>query len=146
MTANELIRTFSLAPHPEGGWYLETWRSNAAAGKRATASAVYYLIEKGQRSQWNRVDADEIWLWHGGDPLELMIAKSDAGPIETVRLGGKVAEGERPQVIIPKDQWQSAAAIEGGEAGYTFLSCIVAPAFEFKSYELAEPGWAPAKG
>lgn len=143
MTADQLIKALDLSPHPEGGWYRETWRSAAEAGERAAATAVYYVIQPGQRSHWNRVDADEMWLWHAGDPLDLSIAGTDSGPARTVRLGGRVGEGEQPQVIVPKGHWQSAVPVESGEAGYTFLSCIVAPAFEFSGYELAEPGWSP---
>lgn len=143
MTAEELIETLNLAPHPEGGWYRETYRSAAEPGERAAATAVYYVIQAGERSRWNRVDADEVWLWHAGDPLELMIAESDSESVRTVRLGGRIGEGEQPQVVIPKGQWQSASPIDGGAAGYTFLSCVVAPAFDFAGYELAEPGWTP---
>jgi predicted cupin superfamily sugar epimerase len=143
MTADELIQALGLAPHPEGGWYRETWRAEAKAGERAAASAVLYVIEPGQRSHWNRVDAHEIWLWHAGDPLDVMVAATDAGPSRTVRLGGRVTGGEQPQLVIPAGQWQSAVPIEGGTAGYTLISCIVAPAFEFGGFELAVPGWAP---
>ena len=143
MTADELIRTLDLAPHPEGGWYRETWRSSAKPGERPAATAVYYVLQPGEPSRWNRIDADEMWLWHAGDPIDLSMAETDRGPIRTVRLGGRIESGEQPQVIIPAGQWQSAAPAEGGEAGYTFLSCIVAPAFEFDRYELAEPGWQP---
>lgn len=145
MTAEELIEALDLAPHPEGGWYCETWRSKAESGQRAAATAVYYVIQPGETSRWNRVDADEMWLWHAGDPLELAIAESDDGPVRTARLGGRIDKGEQPQVIVPAGQWQSAAPIDGGEAGYTFLSCIVAPAFDFAGYELAPAGWSPAK-
>ena len=144
MTADELIERLKLAPHPEGGWYRETWRSSAEAGKRAASTAVYYVIQPGQHSHWNRVDADEMWLWHSGDPLDLSIAATAEGPTRTVRLGGRISEGEEPQVIVPAGQWQSAAPAKGGEFGYTFLSCVVAPAFDFEGYELAEPGWSPA--
>ena len=143
MAADDLIEALGLAPHPEGGWYRETWRAEAAEGERAAASAVLYVIQPGQRSHWNRVDAHEIWLWHGGDPVDLMIAETSAGPATTVRLGGRVADGEQPQVVIPAGQWQSAEPV-AGTAGYTLLSCIVAPAFEFSGFELAEPGWSPA--
>ena len=146
MTAEELIQTLNLVPHPEGGWYRETYRSTADPGERGAATAVYYVIQPGQHSHWNRVDADEMWLWHAGDPLDLMIADSDSGPVRTIRLGGRIGEGEQPQVVIPKGQWQSAAPIKDGKAGYTFLSCIVAPAFDFAGYELAEPGWSPGTG
>ncbi|HEV8407784.1 MAG TPA: cupin domain-containing protein [Sphingomicrobium sp.] len=146
MTADELIERLELAPHPEGGWYRETWRSPAEPGMRAAATAVYYVIQPGQHSHWNRVDADEMWLWHSGDPLDLSISATGEGPIRTARLGGRIDDGEEPQVIVPAGHWQSAASAKGGEAGYTFLSCIVAPAFEFDGYELAKEDWSPARG
>ena len=142
MTAEELIEQLELAPHPEGGWYRETWRAKSRPGERAAASAVYYLMQPGPPSSWNRVDADEIWLWHAGDPVDLFLAASDSDEPATVRLGGQVAKSESPQVIVPAGNWQSAAIAEG-EAGFAFISCIVAPAFEFGAFELAPPGWAP---
>jgi len=142
MTADELIEALGLTPHPEGGWYRETWRAQAADGERAAASAVLYVIQPGQRSHWNRVNADEIWLWHAGDAVELKVAASAAGPVRAVRLGGRVTEGEQVQVIVSAGQWQSAEPA-GGKAGYTLISCIVAPAFEFSGFELATPGWEP---
>lgn len=142
MTAEELIRELQLAPHPEGGWYRETWRAQAAEGERAAASAVLYVIEPGQRSHWNKVDADEVWLWHAGDAVELRIAADEAKPVRTLRLGGRVTDGEQVQAIIPAGQWQSAEPVAGA-AGYSLISCIVAPAFEFSGFELAPPGWAP---
>ena len=142
MTAEELIQALELAPHPEGGWYRETWRAEAAPGERAAASAVLYVIQRGQKSHWNKVDADEIWLWHSGDPIDLVIAANQAGPVRPVRLGGAVTAGEQPQAIIPKGQWQAAEPVAGA-AGYTLISCIVAPAFEFGGFELAPAGWSP---
>ena len=145
MTAEQLIEALGLEPHPEGGWYRETWRATAEQGERAAASAVLYVIEPGQRSHWNRVDADEIWLWHGGDPVDVSIAATNSGPARVVRLGGSVGRGERPQLIVPAGHWQSAEPAPGA-AGYTLISCIVAPAFEFSGFELAPPGWAPGQG
>jgi len=142
VTAEELIEALELAPHPEGGWYRETWRATARDGERAPASAVYYVMQPGQQSRWNRVDAAEIWLWHAGDPVDLLIAASGADEPKTVRLGGRVTEGQSPQVIVPAGHWQSAVLVDGS-AGYAFISCIVAPTFEFSGFELAEPGWAP---
>ena len=145
MTAQALIEALGLVPHPEGGWYRETWRAEAPAGERSAASAVLYVMEPGQRSRWNRVDADEIWMWHAGDPIDLASAASDSGPVRTVRLGGRVTEGEQVQAVIPAGYWQSAEPVAGA-TGYTLISCIVAPAFEFSGFELAPPEWAPGRG
>ena len=137
--ARALIERLQLQPHPEGGWYRETWRAQAAAGERAGATAIHFLLEEGQRSHWHRVDAAEIWLWHAGSPLLLSRAAGDAGPVETVRLGGDVLAGEAPQCVIAPGHWQAAEA----DRGWALVSCVVAPGFEFSGFVLAEADWEP---
>lgn len=138
-TARDIIDRLGLSPHPEGGWYRETWRAPAAEGVRAAATAIWFLLEAGQRSHWHRVDASEIWLWHGGSPLRLLTAPGDAGPVSEVRLGGNLVAGELPQSVIPAGHWQAAHA----EEGWALVSCVVAPGFEFAGFTLAPPGWTP---
>lgn len=137
--AHALIAALELAPHPEGGWYRETWRAEAPDGRRGAATAIHFLLEAGQRSHWHRVDATELWLFHAGSALLLETAADAAGPVDPVRLGPDVAAGQSPQRIIPPDHWQAATA----DRGWALVSCIVAPAFEFAGFELAPPGWAP---
>lgn len=135
-----LIAALDLAPHPEGGWYRETWRAPAAAGDRASATAILFLLKAGERSHWHRVDAAELWLWHAGSPLTLSIAPGAGGKGHPQRLGPDVLGGELPQIRVEADQWQAAAA----DTGWTLASCIVSPGFDFAGFELAPPGWAPA--
>ena len=97
-----IIETLGLAPHPEGGWYRETWREGADAGCRGLATGIYFLLEAGQRSHWHRVDAAELWLFHAGTPLTLSIAAGDAGPVEAIIVGPDPCSGHRPQAIVPK--------------------------------------------
>lgn len=137
--AHALIEALGLAPHPEGGWYRETWRAEAPAGQRGAATAIHFLLEAGQRSHWHRVDATELWLFHAGSALRLDLAERDSGPARSVRLGPDVLTGESPQVRIPPRHWQAATA----DRGWTLVSCIVSPAFDFAGFELAPPGWAP---
>ncbi|MES2987054.1 MAG: cupin domain-containing protein [Pseudomonadota bacterium] len=137
--AEQIIAALELAPHPEGGWYRETWRASAQPGVRAGGTAIHFLLEAGQRSHWHRVDADELWLWHAGAPLMLHIEDAD-GAIATVRLGADVLTGEAPQARVPAGRWQAADA----GRGWTLVSCVVVPGFEFAGFELAEPGWSPA--
>ena len=137
--ARALIETLRLQPHPEGGWYRETWRAEAAPGERASATAILFLLEAGQRSHWHKVDATELWLFHAGSPLRLLIAASDAGPVREARLGGDVLAGEQPQMRVAPDEWQSAEA----DVGWALVSCIVSPGFEFEGFTLAPEGWAP---
>lgn len=142
MNAAEIIQHLGLAPHPEGGWYRETWRAPAADGERAASTAIWFLLEAGQRSHWHRVDASEIWLWHAGASLTLHTAATDAGPVQTLRLGPALTQGESPQQVIAPGHWQAA---EAGE-DWTLVSCVVAPAFEFSRFELAPVGWQPGAG
>lgn len=140
--AKRIIETLALAPHPEGGWYRETWRKPAPEGERAGGTAIHFLLEAGQRSHWHRVDADELWLWHAGSPLELRIAGEGASAIETILLGGEVAHGYAPQWLVPANRWQSTEA----PSGWALVSCIVVPGFEFAGFDLAPPDWTPEAG
>jgi uncharacterized protein len=134
----ELIERLGLQPHPEGGWYAETWRADAPPGERPTGTAIYYLLAAGQRSHWHRVDAAEIWHHYAGAPLRLRIQAGDA-PTATVRLGPDVAAGERPQALVPPGAWQSAEPT----GAWSLVGCTVSPAFSFDGFELAPPGWEP---
>jgi predicted cupin superfamily sugar epimerase len=139
--ARAIIEKLGLAPHPEGGWYKETWRADAAEGERAAGTAIHFLLDAGEQSHWHRVDADELWLWHAGSPLELRIG-DDAGQLVRVVLGGDVLRGQVPQARVPKGMWQAASASEG----WALVSCVVVPGFEFAGFELAAPGWSPGRG
>ena len=137
--AKAIIERLTLAPHPEGGWYRETWRAEAPPGERAGATAILFLLEAGQRSHWHRVDAAELWLWHAGAPLRLLTAPGEAGPVGEMRLGRDVLAGERPQLLVPSHHWQSTETTNG----WALVSCVVAPAFDFAGFTLAASGWAP---
>ena len=137
--AQQLIEAHGLQPHPEGGWYRETFRAAAVDG-RATSTMIHFLLEAEQHSHWHRVDADELWLWHAGDPLALRITESEDAPVETIVLGD--ASAPLWQGVVPQGQWQAATPLPGTH-GYVFVSCVVAPGFEFDGFELAPPGWAP---
>lgn len=139
--AREIIARLGLAPHPEGGWYRETWRADAVPGVRAAGTAILFLLEAGQRSHWHRVDADELWLWHAGNALALRLAETQGAAVEEVRLGGDVLRGAAPQARVPAGWWQAAEA----DAGWALVSCVVVPGFEFTGFELAPPGWSPAR-
>jgi predicted cupin superfamily sugar epimerase len=137
-TAARIVETLGLRPHPEGGWYTETWRHDADDGGRGAGTAIYYLLAAGQRSRWHRVDATEIWHHYAGDPLTLRI-HADDGPTVTVTLGADLASGQRPQAIVPEGAWQSAEP-----AGtWVLVGCTVSPAFTFEGFELAPPDWSP---
>ena len=137
--AESIVETLQLVAHPEGGWYRETWRAEGKAGQRSPGTAILYLLEAGCRSHWHRVDADEMWLWHAGAPLDLLIADaSDANPAR-ITLGGDVTRGYTPQALVPATRWQSA---EAGD-GWALVSCVVVPGFDFAGFEMAQPDWLP---
>lgn len=124
-----LVVSLNLSPHPEGGWYRETMRQLAPVpGERGLATAILFLLEDGQRSHWHRVDATELWLWHAGSPLTLLIDRTD-----------HTLSGATPQAIVPAHAWQSAEA----RLGWALVGCVVTPAFDFAGFELAPPDWSP---
>lgn len=138
MSADAIIAALGLKPHPEGGHYAETFRDEPPAGGRARSTAIYYLLRRGERSDWHRIDAVEIWHYYAGDPLQLSIA-GPAGA-DLIALGPDVLAGERPQAIVPARYWQSAEPL----GAWTLVGCTVAPGFEFAGFELAPAGWDPA--
>lgn len=142
--AKAIIEELKLSPHPEGGWFRETWRAPSPEGERAAATAIHFLLESHQRSQWHKVDASEVWLWHAGDPLLLEVSANDEGPVRELRLGPDVIAGDLPQQVVAAGEWQAAAPLPG-QAGYTLVSCVVAPAFDFAGFELAPEGWRPGE-
>jgi uncharacterized protein len=141
LSAAEIIRLLNLEPHPEGGHYRQTFRdARLLDGGRAASTAIYFLLARGERSHWHKVDAVEVWHYYAGAPLALEIAAGPRGPIERLTLGGDLAAGERPQAVVPTDAWQAARSL----GDWTLVGCTVAPGFEFAGFELAPPGWSPA--
>jgi uncharacterized protein len=139
LTAADVIRLLDLKPHPEGGHFRETFRdTRLVEDDRAASTAIYFLLARGERSHWHRVDAVEMWHWHAGAPLELEIAKGE-GRIERVTLGTNLTSGQRPQAVVPAHAWQAAQIL----GDWTLCGCTVAPGFEFKHFELAPQGWVP---
>lgn len=149
--AGAIITALDLAPHPEGGWYRELWRGpttgDAGDNGRAVATSIHFLLEAGQKSHWHKVDAAEIWLWHAGDPLDLWLADGDDGPMRCVTLGPDLMTGaQHLQHTVAAGEWQGAMPGEAGTAGYSLVSCVVAPGFTFAGFTLAAPDWAPGCG
>ena len=138
MTPQQVIDLLAMQPHPEGGHYVETWRDRAEAGGRGAGTAIYYLLQAGERSHWHRVDAVEIWHWYAGEALELQIAESGRR-VRTLTLGPNLLGGEQPQAVVPKGAWQAAEPL----GPWALVGCTVSPAFDFAGFELAPPGWEP---
>jgi uncharacterized protein len=138
-TAGDIIAALGLRPHPEGGHFRETWRADSAKGTRAAGTAIYYLLADGEIGHWHRVDADEIWHWYRGAPLQLSLSR-DGRLTETLTLGPDLSAGERPQLVVGKAVWQSAKSL----GAWTLVGCTVSPGFEFSGFELAPPDWRPS--
>ena len=140
MIAADVIRILGLKPHPEGGHYRETLRdTDAVANRRALSTAIYYLLARGERSHWHRIDATEVWHWYAGGPLALDVAMNSTATIGRVVLGADLASGERPQAIVPAHAWQAAQSL----GDWTLVGCTVAPGFEFSEFEMAPRDWSP---
>ena len=137
LTAADVIRLLDLRPHPEGGHFRETFRDSHTVGDdRAASTAIYFLLARGERSHWHRVDAVEVWHYHTGAPLRLEIA--DGTQRIALTLGADLAAGERPQGVVPTGAWQTAASL----GDWTLVGCTVAPGFTFAGCERAPPGWS----
>lgn len=137
--AKTIIELLDMKPHPEGGCYVETFRAEAPEGERAASTAIYYLLQSGERSHWHRVlDADEVWHWYAGGPLRLRCC-ADGGRVEEIILGPDLVNGQRPQAVIPRNDWQSAEPVDG----WVLVGCTVAPGFDFQQFEMAPPDWTP---
>lgn len=136
--ADRIIAELGLAPHPEGGYYRETFRDDHAPLGRAASTAIYFLLKAGQISRWHRVDAAEVWHHYDGAPLRLTMS-SQCGQTTNVTLGRNLAAGDRPQAIVPRGHWQRAQSL----GDWTLVGCTVAPGFTFDTFELAGPDFDP---
>lgn len=146
MTADEVKKILKLAPHPcEGGCYVRTYESGELlpanafsdgryAGPRYTGTAIYYLLEPDTFSEMHRLNSDEIFHFYAGDAVEMLQLKEDGSGV-TVRIGNRLAAGERPQVVVPRGIWQGSRLAPGGN--WALLGCTVSPGFEFEDYETA---------
>ncbi|WP_271078585.1 cupin domain-containing protein [Aurantiacibacter sp. MUD61] len=143
--ASELIAKLDLQPHPEGGWYKETWRAPADEGERASGTLIHFLLESHQSSHWHRVDAAEIWLWHAGNPLELSLNTPSTSEVSSVVLGPDLTGDHVAQHVIAPHEWQAARPVPG-PFDFTLVSCVVSPGFEFSGFTLAPEGWSPQGG
>ena len=130
--ANRLIEMLDLKPHPEGGYFRETFRDTSGEG-RARSTAIYFLLKGGEVSRWHRIDVPEVWHFYRGAPLELMLGK------DRYVLGHDIDKAQVPQLVVPAGQWQMARS----QGDFSLVGCTVAPGFEFEHFELAPEGFSP---
>ncbi len=134
-----MIRRLALNPHPEGGHFRETFRDQRLVDGRAASTAIYFLLARGERSHWHRIDAVETWHWYSGAPLKLSVAIEGTARMTT--LGPDIVAGQEPQAIVPAGAWQAAETL----GDWTLCGCTVAPGFDFRFFELAPKGWSPSR-
>ena len=135
MTADEIIAHLDLAPHPEGGYYRQTWVAENEG--RPTGTSIYFLLKDGAASHWHHVDAVEIWHYYAGAPLVLSLSATDAGPAHDHILGPNLAHDELPQRVVPTGHWQTARTT----GAWTLVGCTVSPGFQFSGFTLAPKGF-----
>ncbi len=139
MTAAEIKALLKLEPHPEGGgWYRETFRDAREIDGRAASTAILFLLDVGEVSEWHRVDAAEAWHWHAGAPLVISVSPN-GHDASAHYLGPDLVANQRPQFVVPAGHWQTATSL----GAWTLVGCTVAPGFRFAGFELAPPGWRP---
>jgi predicted cupin superfamily sugar epimerase len=139
LTAQDVIRRLDLKPHPEGGYFRETFRDPLTdANGRAVSTAIYYLLGLGEVSEWHRVDATEIWHYHAGAPMVITLSPN-GHDAQARHLGPDLMNGQEPQIIVPANHWQTTTSL----GAWTLVGCTVAPGFDFAGFEMAPPGWRP---
>jgi uncharacterized protein len=139
MDVKELVRKLQLQPHPEGGFYKETYRSDESLtnthGKiRNVSTAIYFLLADEDKSHFHRIKSDELWFFHQGQALEICFISNQQ--VTMIILGNEIENGEVPQAVIPANTW-FASSVKNG-IGYSLVSCTVAPGFSFEDFELAD--------
>lgn len=138
LSAEAVVALLDLSPHPEGGFYRETFRDPNPGADRDHSTAIYYLLPVGEVSAWHRVRQAEVWHWYAGAPLALTIS-GNGHDATAFRLGPDLAAGERPQAVVPPGAWQTAESL----GRWSLMGCTVAPGFHFDDFELAPPDWRP---
>ena len=140
--ADQIIAKLGLHPHPEGGWYRQTWVGpdlHIGTNTRASGTAILFLLKAGERSHWHRVDADEIWIWNAGAPLLLSLGETVA---RDIRMGPDVLGEDQAQAVVPAGHWQAARSL----GAWSLVTCTVSPGFRFEGFELADPGFDLPRG
>ena len=136
--AKSIIEKLNLEPHPEGGHFRETFRDAAQTDGRSASTAIFFLLQKNEISQWHRVDSVEVWHYYAGAPLLLTLANESGVETEHV-LGPDVLKNQSPQVVVPRGAWQSAVS----QGDWTLVGCTVAPGFQIEGFELLDDGRHP---
>ena len=144
--ADYWVEKYGLQPHPEGGFYTETYRSAEIiprsalparfSGDRSVSTGIYFLLEKGNFSAFHKIHSDEMWHFYAGDPLDVYIVQPLDGTMKVIRLGNDPEQGQMFQAVVPAGVWFASRPAAGGQ--YAFVGCTVAPGFDFADFEMAD--------
>ncbi|RIV27561.1 cupin domain-containing protein [Fibrisoma montanum] len=147
MNAAYWVNAFGMQPHPEGGYYAETYRSSELlpkaglpdrfSGSRSVSTAIYFLLESHHVSALHRIQSDEVWHFYAGGPLEVFVIEPATGNLSIIRLGADPDQGEVFQAVVPAGSWFGSKPAAG--TAYSLVGCTVAPGFDFADFELAKP-------
>jgi len=140
-TAQEWIDKLNLQPHPEGGYFLETYRSeimekfDGFGGVRNVSTAIYFMLTKDNFSAFHRIKSDEMWHFYNGAPVSIYVINK-SGELEVIKLGLDLSKGQQPQALVKAGCWFASRTEGDGE--YTLTGCTVAPGFDFTDFEMAD--------
>ena len=144
LNPQQLVDKYSLQPHPEGGWYKQTYKSTESVaasalperfgGDRPFSTAIYFLLEQGNFSAFHRIKSDECWHFYAGDTLQVYVIQQN-GPLKIISLGQAIENDELFQYVVPANCWFASRSAPG--SAFSFVGCTVAPGFDFADFELA---------
>lgn len=145
LTVQQLVQLYNMQPHPEGGYYKETYRSaekisQAALPQRFVeerffSTAIYFLLEQGNFSAFHKIKSDECWHFYAGEMLEVFVIHHN-GELEIVKLGADISKRETFQYVVPAECWFASRPAK--ESSFCFVGCTVSPGFDFADFELAK--------
>jgi predicted cupin superfamily sugar epimerase len=145
LSINDIVAYYQMLPHPEGGYYKETYRSEELIDKKALpirfngnrhfATAIYFLLEKGNFSAFHRIQSDEVWHFYSGQALDIFVIHTN-GELEKIQLGSEIEKGQTFQATVPAGSW--FASVPADETLFSFVGCTVSPGFDFMDFELAK--------
>ncbi len=138
LKAETVIAALQLEPHPEGGFFRETWRDQPVDGSRGAGTAILFLLSLDQFSHWHRVDAAELWIWQAGAPMVLSVS-ADGHDATAHWIGPDLGRDHSLQHVVAPGHWQAATSL----GAWTLVTCTVSPAFQFEGFEMAPPDWRP---
>jgi predicted cupin superfamily sugar epimerase len=144
--ASYWVEKYSLLPHPEGGYYAETYRSvekierqalpDRFPGDRSFSTGIYFLLEGSQFSAFHRIKSDEMWHFYAGEALDIFVIDTETGNLEVIKLGNDPEREEVFQALVPAGAWFASRPCQG--SSYALVGCTVSPGFDFQDFEMAD--------